>query len=69
MLFRRKIQPMCAYCAHATILDEEEIKCPKKGVMQCDDKCFFFTYDPTKRLPAKAKAVDFSKYEEYDYSL
>lgn len=69
MLFRKKIQPMCAYCRHATILDEEEVKCARKGTRQFDDKCFFFSYDPTKRQPKKAKAVDFSKYEEYDYSL
>lgn len=69
MLFRKKIQRQCAYCAHSTPLNEEQIHCPKKGVREPDDRCIFFSYDPTKRIPAKAKAVDFAKYEEYDYSL
>lgn len=69
MLFRKKIECCCAYCAHSTPLNEEQIHCRKKGVKDLDSKCLFFTYDPTKRIPKKAKAVDFAKYEEYDYSL
>lgn len=69
MLFRKKIDPQCAYCSHATALNEEQIHCSKKGVKNPEDKCIFFSYDPTKRIPNKAKAVDFAKYEEYDYSL
>ena len=69
MLFRKKIQPRCAYCTHSTAMDDQQVKCRKKGVKDADDKCIFFRYDPTKRIPAKAKAVDFAKYEEYDYSL
>lgn len=69
MLFRKKIEKQCAYCAHSTALNEEQIHCPKKGVKDPSDHCMFFTYDATKRVPAKAKAVDFEKYEAYDYSL
>ena len=69
MLFRKKIEPQCAYCTHSTPLNDEQIHCPKKGVKDAADRCIFFTYDPLKRTPSKAKAVDFSKYEEYDYSL
>ena len=69
MLFRKKIQRQCAYCSHSTPINEDQIHCTKKGVKNCDDRCFFFSYDPTKRTPKKAKAMDFSKYEEYDYSL
>lgn len=69
MLFRKKIEGQCAYCVHSTPLNEEQIHCQIKGVKDCTDKCLFFSYDPTKRIPAKSKAVDFAKYEEYDYSL
>lgn len=69
MLFRKKIERQCAYCAHSTFVNEDEIHCPKKGLKSPDDHCILFSYDPTKRVPAKAKAVDFAKYEEYDYSL
>ncbi len=69
MLFRKKIQPQCAYCSHATQLNEDQIHCPKKGIKAPEDHCLSFSYDPMKRVPCKTKAVDFSKYEEYDYSL
>ena len=69
MLFRKKIEPRCAYCTHSTPLNEDEIHCSRKGVKHPEEHCMFFTYDPTKRIPSKAKAVDFTKYEEYDYSL
>ena len=45
------------------------VLCAKKGIRDGEKKCRHFTYDPCKRIPAKAKALDFSKYEEYDYSL
>ncbi len=69
MLFRKKVERCCAHCAYSTNLDEEKVLCSKKGVKDRMGKCRRFTYDPCKRVPAKAKAVDFAKYEEYDYSL
>jgi len=69
MLFRKKIDRRCEYCEYATKLDEETMLCIKKGVVRCDKKCTRFIYDPCKRTPARAKAIDFSKYDEKDYSL
>ena len=69
MLFRKKIQRDCAYCIYGTRLEEEKILCAKRGVKNAGDKCRKFKYDPCKRIPAKAKALDFSKYEAEDYSL
>lgn len=69
MLFRKKIERQCAYCSHSTRVNDEQIHCRKKGMKNPEDHCIFFTYDPTKRVPSKAKAVDFEKYKEYDYSL
>lgn len=69
MLFRKKIERCCQYCVHSTALDEEYVLCVKKGVKPRDKKCCKFQYDPCKRIPAKAKAMDFTKYEQYDYSL
>lgn len=68
-LFRKKIERRCEYCAKGTQLDEENILCSKKGVRSAGSKCRKFTYDPTKRIPSKPKALDFEKYKEYDYSL
>ena len=69
MLFRKKIDRACIYCLHGTKLDEDTILCAKKGIRPLDSKCYKFKYDPCKRIPAKAKALDFSKYEQEDFSL
>lgn len=69
MLFRKKIQKSCAYCQYGTKLNDEQVLCIKKGVVSMDGKCRKFTYDPCKRIPVKAKALDFEKYNEEDYSL
>lgn len=69
MLFRKKIERSCAYCAHGTMLEDGQILCAKKGLKTVDVKCRKFKYDPCKRIPVKAKALDFSKYENEDFSL
>ena len=69
MLFRKKIDKSCLYCRFGTRLDEEMMLCARKGIVpQCSD-CRKFRYDPFKRVPPKPKALDFSKYEEEDFSL
>ena len=69
MLFRKHIQKSCSYCRRATRLEDDLILCSKKGVRSPDSKCLRFRYDPIKRMPPKAKALDFSKYDQEDFSL
>ena len=69
MLFRRKIEKSCAYCRYATKLEDQRILCARKGIREDTGSCFRFKYDPLKRVPSKMKALDFSKYDEEDYSL
>lgn len=69
MLFRKDIPKSCQYCIHGSFCDEGLILCTKKGVVQDDHKCRKFKYDPCKRIPVKAKAMDFSKYNNDDFSL
>ena len=69
MLFRKKIQPSCLYCTYGTKIDSEQVLCIKKGVVSTEGSCRKFEYDPCKRVPVKPKALDFSKYDEQDYSL
>ena len=69
MLFRKKIARSCAYCEKGTVLEDGQILCSKKGIRQPEDRCMRFGYDPCKRIPKKAKALDFSKYDDQDYSL
>lgn len=69
MLFRKKIERSCTYCMYGTRIDEDQILCVKKGVRTPDSFCRKFQYDPCKRIPVKAKAIDFSKYTNEDFSL
>lgn len=69
MLFRKKIERSCSYCLYSTQLEMDMVLCSKKGMKCADDKCRRFKYDPTKRIPPKAKALDFSKYDDQDFSL
>ncbi len=69
MLFRRKMDHHCDYCRYSTKLDGELMLCAKKGIVIPTDDCRKFRYDPFKRVPAKPKALDFSKYDEDDFSL
>ena len=69
MLFRKKIERSCTYCLHGVQLEDGQILCHRKGVKAPEDKCFRFKYDPCKRIPHKAKAFDFSKFDTNDFSL
>lgn len=69
MLFRKKIERSCSYCVFGAKLEDGQVLCSKKGVRTIEDRCRKFKYDPCKRIPSKAKALDFSRYEETDYSL
>ena len=69
MLFRKKIEKSCAYCAHAAKIDEGQVLCIKRGVVPVDKKCRKFTYDPLKRIPHKQKSLDFEQYRDVDFSL
>lgn len=69
MLFRKKIQRSCIYCLHGARMEDGSILCAKKGFRENDTGCFRFRYDPLKRIPGKMKALDFSKYDQEDYSL
>lgn len=69
MLFRKKIERACAYCVHGANIGEGQILCAKKGLRTELDHCRKFEYDPCKRVPLKARALDFSKYDNEDFSL
>ena len=69
MLFRKKMDRSCLYCRYGTQMNEDMMLCAKKGIVQPCVDCRKFRYDPFKRVPPKPKALDFSKYEEDDFSL
>lgn len=69
MLFRKKIEHSCIYCCFGTKIDDDHILCTKKGIRSASGKCWRFRYDPCKRIPVKARPLDFSKYDQEDFSL
>lgn len=69
MLFRKKIERSCSYCAYSTKLDDAQALCIKKGVVDLYGKCRKFCYDPTKRIPPKPKTPDFDQFSKDDFSL
>ena len=69
MLFRKKIERSCTYCRFAAKLNDSQVLCAKKGIVDTSKPCRKFRYDPCKRIPLKAKAIDFSQYEQNDFQL
>ncbi len=69
MLFRKKIEKSCTYCAHAGKINDDTYLCVKKGVVSACDRCRKFKYDPLKRVPAHVRPKDFSQYDDVDFSL
>ena len=69
MLFRKKIERACSYCSHGAKLDEDTCLCSKRGLKNSGDSCRKFKYDPCKRVPFKSTALDFSQFQDRDFSL
>ena len=52
-LFRREMDPRCAYCQFASTLNDRECMCVKRGVVPMEHHCRAFRYDPSAgSLPA-----------------
>lgn len=69
MLFRKKFTRSCSYCGFGTELNDSTVLCSKKGAVDPEKGCRKFRYDPTRRIPKKPKAPDFSKYDNDDFTL
>ena len=68
-LFQKKIEPRCAYCARGQVLSEDQIACPKKGVMSPGSSCRGFKYDPLKRVPPRPAKLAGLGLTDEDFSL
>lgn len=69
MLFKKDIEPRCAYCKRGAVLDEDRVMCMKKGIVSSADSCGRFKYDPLKRVPPKPVTANFSHLKEEDFTL
>ena len=69
MLFKKDIEPRCAYCACGAPVEGERILCRHKGVVSPGEHCRRFRYDPLKRVPPRPATPDFSKLKDEDFTL
>ena len=69
LLFHDKIEPRCVYCVHGRPLTEEQVACPKKGVMSVTSHRRAFKYDPLRRVPPRPAKVEFSNLKDEDFKL
>ncbi|MBQ8029211.1 MAG: hypothetical protein IJ262_07370 [Clostridia bacterium] len=65
LIDEKKYDPKCEYCRFGRVPDDRKsVLCSYKGIMQLDDSCRKFKYDPLKRIPTKIKIdTDFSENE------
>lgn len=69
MLFRKDMEPRCAYCVHGEQVSEEQVLCIRKGVCSPGGSCAAFQYDPFRRTPPRPAQPDFSRFQEEDFTL
>ena len=69
MLFRKDMEPRCAYCARGARIDEGHVACVKRGVVADTDKCPAFRYDPLRRVPPRPASLDPKAHSPEDFSL
>ena len=49
-LFRKDIEKHCAYCKSGSVINEGQVICSRRGVVDSADHCRHFCYDPLKRV-------------------
>lgn len=69
MLFRKNIDPRCAYCQRGAQINEREVACVKRGIMPVEGSCRRFRYDPLKRVPPRPVPLETARLKESDFSL
>lgn len=68
MIFKKDIEPRCAYCAKGKELGAGEIGCVRYGVVKSHFKCGRFVYDPLRRVPPKPVRLG-KKYSDKDFEI
>ena len=69
MLFRKKIEPRCAYCTKGSPLNENEVACVKSGNVDAAVHCGGLCYDPLKRVPPRPVKLETNKLSAEDFSI
>lgn len=68
-LFRRDIEPRCAYCLRGSRINDREVACVRRGVVPAEFHCRGFRYDPLRREPPRPAGLDTEKLGEKDFSI
>ena len=68
-LFRKDIEPRCAYCAKGSQISDTEVACVKRGIVPAEHHCFGFRYDPLKRVPPRPVSLDSDALKQEDFAL
>lgn len=68
-VFKKTIEPDCAYCQRGKAIDQETILCKKRGVTAPGNACKAFRYDPLKRVPPRPFVPDLSRWTDEDFTL
>ena len=59
----------CKYCENGVLsFDESVVLCEKKGIVDPEDCCKRFVYDPLKRVPLERKSF-IGDFTPEDFSL
>jgi len=69
VLFRKNIEPRCAYCQKGSPINEYEVVCVKKGIVPIESSCRAFRYDPLKRVPPRPAKLDTEPLSQEDFRL
>ena len=69
MLFRRDMEPRCAYCKWGSAVNDREVVCRRKGIVPMEGHCPAFRYDPMKRVPPRPVKLDTGKLKKEDFEL
>ena len=65
-LFGNRVPPACEYCEFAFPAGRKEFRvCRKKGIVQVDDACRHYRYDPLARVPRRPLELETFEAEEF----
>ena len=67
MLFRKDIDPRCAYCARGSRIGEDKVACVKRGIVAPEYHCRRYEYDPLLRVPKRQPKLP--SFSAEDFSL
>ncbi|MBS7227615.1 MAG: hypothetical protein PUJ93_05850 [Oscillospiraceae bacterium] len=67
--FRKDIEKRCAYCECGSVINDTEVVCSRRGIVNATEHCRRFRYDPLKRVPPRPAVLDENKHSAEEFSL